>query len=105
MAKKKKEEEQIPAQETAETPETPEEAPAEPGWEEKYNQERDAHLRLAADYDNYRKRTLKEKEQTGRSLSASLRALVLLTVLRFMVMPMSIFPATVTTGLRETMSA
>ena len=64
MAKKKKEEEQIPAQETAETPEIREEVPAEPGWEEKYNQERDAHLRLAADYDNYRKRTLKEKEQT-----------------------------------------
>ena len=67
MAKKKKDAEtEIPAEETVETPETQEEAPApvEPGWEEKYNQERDAHLRLAADYDNYRKRTLKEKEQT-----------------------------------------
>ena len=31
-------------------------------WEEKYNAERDAHLRLAAEYDNFRKRTIKEKE-------------------------------------------
>ena len=48
------------AEETAETPETPEADP----WEEKYNAERDAHLRLAAEYDNFRKRTAKEKEQT-----------------------------------------
>ena len=33
-------------------------------WEEKYNQERDAHLRICADYDNYRKRTAREKEQS-----------------------------------------
>ena len=31
-------------------------------FEEKYNAEHDAHLRLAAEYDNFRKRTLKEKE-------------------------------------------
>ena len=31
-------------------------------WEEKYNAERDAHLRIAAEYDNFRKRTVKEKE-------------------------------------------
>ena len=31
-------------------------------FEEKYNTERDAHLRLAAEYDNFRKRTVKEKE-------------------------------------------
>ena len=33
-------------------------------WEEKYNAERDAHLRIAAEYDNFRKRTTKEKEQS-----------------------------------------
>ena len=33
-------------------------------FEEKYNAEHDAHLRLAAEYDNYRKRTTKEKEST-----------------------------------------
>ena len=59
MAKKKQ---------TEETPElTPEveqpaEAPQVEPWEEKYNEERESHLRLAADYDNFRKRTMKEKE-------------------------------------------
>ena len=61
MAKKKKEE----VQEEVLQQETPvEETPAEQNpWEEKYNAEHDSYLRLAADYDNYRKRTLKEKEQ------------------------------------------
>ena len=31
-------------------------------WEEKYNAEHDAHLRLAAEYDNFRKRTIQEKD-------------------------------------------
>ena len=31
-------------------------------WEEKYTAEHDAHLRLAAEYDNFRKRTIKEKD-------------------------------------------
>ena len=47
--------EEIPAEETEVTPEV------DP-WEEKYNAEHDAHLRLAAEYDNFRKRTVKEKE-------------------------------------------
>ena len=65
MAKKKKEEQvQTPAEETV--TETPVEETGEQvnPWEEKYNAEHDAHLRLAADYDNYRKRTAKEKEQS-----------------------------------------
>ena len=59
MAKKKKTEE-TPAEETVETPveETVEVNP----WEQKYNDEHDSYLRLAADYDNFRKRTIKEKE-------------------------------------------
>ncbi len=63
MAKKKEEkiEEVTPevetVEETTETPEVNE-------WEEKYNAEHDSYLRLAADYDNFRKRTLKEKEQS-----------------------------------------
>ncbi len=62
MAKKKKEEQELPAEEavTEEIPVT-EEPQADP-WEQKYNEEHDAYLRLAADYDNFRKRTLKEKE-------------------------------------------
>ena len=65
MAKKEKEKKEIPVEETAETPveETAEVIESNP-WEEKYNLEHDAHLRLAAEYDNYRKRTLKEKESS-----------------------------------------
>ena len=49
---------------TEETPveETVEQAPEVNPWEEKYNAERDAHLRVAAEFDNFRKRTIKEKE-------------------------------------------
>ena len=63
MAKNKKENNEIPVEETPETPveETPEVTEGNP-WEEKYNAERDAHLRVAAEFDNYRKRTVKEKE-------------------------------------------
>ena len=63
MAKKK----ETPEEETVEeTVETVEEAVAETvdPWEEKYNAEHDSYLRLAADYDNFRKRTMKEKEQS-----------------------------------------
>ncbi len=65
MAKKEKEKkvEQEPevVAEEAVTPEP---------WEEKYNAEHDLYLRLAAEYDNFRKRTAKEKEgsyQNGRA--------------------------------------
>ena len=62
MAKKKKEQEITPEEETVETP-VKEVAEVNP-FEEKYNAEHDAHLRLAAEYDNFRKRTAKEKEQS-----------------------------------------
>ena len=66
MAKKEKKQAE-PAEETVETPETAEETTVEETvevnpWEEKYNAEHDSFLRLAADYDNFRKRTVKEKE-------------------------------------------
>ena len=61
MAKKKKEQE-TPVQEPEQV-EVPQEPEVDP-WEEKYNAERDAHLRLAADFDNFRKRSQKEKEQS-----------------------------------------
>ena len=47
--------------ETPESEEIPESTEVNP-WEEKYNAERDAHLRVAAEFDNFRKRTIKEKE-------------------------------------------
>ena len=59
MAEMEKEINETPAEETVETVE--EVAEVNP-WEEKYNAERDAHLRVAAEYDNFRKRTVKEKE-------------------------------------------
>ena len=67
MAKKEKEIQETPVEETVETAETVEETvetPAVDPWEEKYNAEHDSYLRLAADYDNFRKRTIKEKEQS-----------------------------------------
>ena len=70
MAKKKKatHEEVVEPVETPEASEAVEaevvETPEENPWEEKYNLERDAHLRVCADYDNYRRRTAREKEQS-----------------------------------------
>ena len=66
MAKKDKKQTEA-VEETVETPETTEETTMEETvevnpWEEKYNAEHDSFLRLAADYDNFRKRTVKEKE-------------------------------------------
>ena len=65
MAKKKDEKKETPVtEETVEevAEETTPETPAVNEWEEKYNAEHDSYLRLAADYDNFRKRTIKEKE-------------------------------------------
>ena len=68
MSKKdKKEKENVTEEvieETAEVQEeiSVEEVPEINPFEEKYNAEHDAHLRLAAEYDNFRKRTIKEKE-------------------------------------------
>ena len=63
MAKKEKKQEETPVEETVEVPveETPEVPEVNP-WEEKYNAEHDMYLRLAAEFDNFRKRTVKEKE-------------------------------------------
>ena len=66
MAKKEKKQPEA-VEETVETPESveetiQEETPEVNPWEEKYNAEHDSYLRLAADYDNFRKRTVKEKD-------------------------------------------
>ncbi len=67
VAKKEKQEKcETPAEEVCEQPveeavETPQAPEANP-WEEKYNAEHDAFLRLAAEFDNFRKRTIKEKD-------------------------------------------
>ena len=63
MAKKEKKAEETPVEEIVEETAAQEAAEVNP-FEEKYNAEHDAHLRLAAEYDNFRKRTAKEKEQS-----------------------------------------
>ena len=61
MAKKEKEKQETPVEEvTEEVVETVEVNP----FEEKYNLEHEAHLRLAAEYANFRKRTAVEKENS-----------------------------------------
>ena len=50
-------EEELVPEETVE-----EAAPETNPWEEKYNAEHDARLRVAAEYDNFRKRAVKEKD-------------------------------------------
>ena len=67
MANKENEKNEIPVEEVAEevveeTAEETVEAEVVNPFEEKYNAEHDAHLRLAAEYNNFRKRTVKEKE-------------------------------------------
>lgn len=71
MAKKDKEKKEAPMEaapveeteiENQEAGQEACEAPEVNPWEEKYNAERDAHLRVAAEFDNFRKRTVKEKE-------------------------------------------
>ena len=54
--------EETPVEEVTEEVTSEEPAPEANPWEEKYNAEHDAHLRLAAEYDNFRKRTIKEKD-------------------------------------------
>lgn len=68
----------------------PQETPAEPApkkkkkksneWEEKYNAEHDQYLRLYAEYDNFRKRTAREKDRlvgdgVAKAVSAVLPAI------------------------------
>ena len=59
MAEMEKGINETPAEETTETVEQTVEVNP---WEEKYKAEYDSHLRLAAEYDNFRTRTVKEKE-------------------------------------------
>lgn len=62
----KKEKQQPAAEEAVEevttAPEEQEAVQTEETCQEKYDQLQDSYLRLAADYDNFRKRTVKEKE-------------------------------------------
>ena len=63
MAKKEKEQKEPIVEEVTEEV-TPEEVAQVNPFEEKYNAEHDAYLRLAAEYANFRKRTAVEKENS-----------------------------------------
>ena len=53
---------------------------AEPTWEEKFNEANDKYIRLYSDFDNFRKRTIKEKSDIINHAGAELMK-DLLTVL------------------------
>ncbi len=61
VAKKEKQQE-TPVEEVKEEVVEETAAPETNPWEEKYNAEHDQYLRLAAEFDNFRKRTIKEKD-------------------------------------------
>lgn len=49
----------------------------EPSWEEKYIAKNDLHLRLIAEFDNYRKRTIREKADLIKTGGATVLANIL----------------------------
>lgn len=71
--------EQKPVEQAAEQPigeqpqqpadESKNEEPQAENWEEKFKELNDAHLRLMADFDNYRKRNIKEKADLIKNAS------------------------------------
>lgn len=71
---KNEEMEQPTAEETTEQPTVEPENEQENSneWEEKYNQLNDSYLRLRAEFDNYRKRAVKEKAELLKSAGESL---------------------------------
>ena len=62
MAEKKKKEEPVTEEVVEETTEETVETPEENEFEKKYNDINEKYMRTLAEYDNYRKRTIKEKE-------------------------------------------
>lgn len=86
MSKKNKPEaaetEQQTAEEAAPAEQTAGEQPAEPQppqdeWKSKYDELNDRYLRMAAEYDNFRKRSQREREQTyGEAVGHAVKALL-----------------------------
>jgi len=77
--KQEETQEEIEDQETSEEPEEEEkeEPEKEPTTEEKLAELQDRYLRLSAEYDNFRKRTLKEKIDLQKSANAYLLEAIL----------------------------
>ena len=84
MSKKKQPEaaetEQTTAEQAAETAETTTEQPAaQPAedWQAKFDELNDRYLRMAAEYDNFRKRSQREREQAyNDAVSHAVKALL-----------------------------
>ena len=84
MAKKEKDPvkgaaQEAAAPETAATPEAPQEAPVDPAaaLEAELAAAKEAHIRTLAEYDNYRKRSTREKETAyGDAKAAALKELL-----------------------------
>ena len=63
-------EEELQEEKLEEAVELQEEKVSQEGFEEKYNDLNNKYLRLAADFDNFRKRTLQEKEELSKYATA-----------------------------------
>jgi molecular chaperone GrpE len=79
MKNKHSKEEDLPAEETVEQQEIQTEEQAEPqvennteSFEQKYNELNDSHLRLIAEFDNYRKRTLRDRSELIKTAGESI---------------------------------
>ena len=59
--------ENVTADDLTDTAATPDGGEATTDWEAKYNELNDSYLRLRAEFDNYRKRTLREKSDLIKS--------------------------------------
>ena len=59
--------ENVAADDLTDTAATPDRGEATTDWEAKYNELNDSYLRLRAEFDNYRKRTLREKSDLIKS--------------------------------------
>lgn len=59
--------ENVTADDLTDTVATPDRGEATTDWEAKYNELNDSYLRLRAEFDNYRKRTLREKSDLIKS--------------------------------------
>ena len=59
--------ENVTADDLTDTTATPDGGEATTDWEAKYNELNDSYLRLRAEFDNYRKRTLREKSDLIKS--------------------------------------
>ena len=62
--------EELQEEKLEEAAELQEEKVSQEGFEEKYNDLNNKYLRLAADFDNFRKRTLQEKEELSKYATA-----------------------------------